>query len=184
MPLTTLFIGSASKPFTSTKCPSFCQPPTAALLESEVGGNVSTERYAYAGPEDRTRRVTSCTAVEREYDRASQAGIYFTMTLDRRTNGYDQNLCVLAKNSLIWIYTVFYAYTWPFKIIDNVVCYTPPQVSGGYYVFTLAVRVSVRPSALRFRSIAKVFINRFHSNFAYVFAPTMSRLGLLMGKFR
>ena len=96
-------------------------------------------------PDMRIKPATSCTTVKRGYDRASQVGIYFTMTLDRRTNGYDQDLCVLAKNSLIWIYTVFYAYTctWPFKIIDNVVYYTLPQVSGGYYVFTLAVRVSV-----------------------------------------
>ena len=72
----------------------------------------------------RIEPATSCTAVERGYDRASQAGIYFTMTLDRRTNGYDQDLCVLAKNRLVWIYTVFYAYTWTFKIIDNVVYYT------------------------------------------------------------
>ena len=81
-------------------------------------------------PDLRIEPATSCNAVERGYDRASQAGIYFTLTLDRRTNGYDQDLCVLAKNSLIWIYTVFNAYTWPFKIIDNVVYYTPPQVSG------------------------------------------------------
>ena len=111
-------------------------------------------------PDLRIKPATSCTAVERGYDRASQAGIYFTMTLDMRTNGYDQDLCVLAKNSLIWIYTVFYAYTWPFKIIDNVVYYAPPQVSGGVLCFHVgcpcvcpSVRSpSVRPSALRFRS--------------------------------
>ena len=74
-------------------------------------------------PDLRIEPATSCTEVERGYDRASQAGIYFTMTLDRRTNSYDRDLCVLAKNSLIWIYTVFHAYTWPFKIIDNVVYY-------------------------------------------------------------
>ena len=117
-------------------------------------------------PDLRIEPATSCTAVERGYDRASQAGIYFTMTLDRITNGYDQDLCVLAKNSLIWIYTVFCAYTWPFKIIDNVVYYTPPQVSGGVLCFHVgcpcvcpSVRPSVRslyvrPSVLRFRSIA------------------------------
>ena len=64
---------------------------------------------------------------------------------------------------------------------------------AGYYVLTLAVRVSVRPSvrspyvrpsALCFRSITKVFINEFHSNFAYIFVSRMSRLGLLMGKLR
>ena len=59
---------------------------------------------------------------------------------------------------------------------------------AGYYVFTLAIRVSVRMyvclSALRFRSITEVFINGFHSNFAYAFVPRMSHLGLLMGKFR
>ena len=33
----------------------------------------------------------------------AKPAIYFTMTLDRRTNGYDQDLCVLAENSLIWI---------------------------------------------------------------------------------
>ena len=67
--------------------------------------------------------------------------------------------CVfLAKNCLIWIYTVFYAYTWPFKIIDNMVYYTPPQVSGGVLCFhvgcpcvcpsvrSLYVRPSVRTS--------------------------------------
>ena len=60
-------------------------------------------------PDLRIEPATSCTTVERGYDRASQAGIYFTMTLDRRTNGYDQELCVLAKNylRLIWTYTVF-----------------------------------------------------------------------------
>ena len=58
-------------------------------------------------PDLRIEPATSCTAVERGYDRASQAGIYFTMILDRITNCYDQDLCVLAKNSLIWIYTVF-----------------------------------------------------------------------------
>ena len=58
-------------------------------------------------PDLRIEPATSCIAVERGYDRASQVGIYFTMTLDRRANGYDQDLCVLAKNSLIWIYTVF-----------------------------------------------------------------------------
>ena len=119
-------------------------------------------------PDLRIEPATSCTAVERGYDRASQAGIYFTMTLDRRTNGYDQDhdLCVSAKNSLIWIYTVFYAYTWPFKIIDNVVYYTPPQVSGGVLCFHVGcpcvcpsvhpslVCTYVRTSALRFRSIA------------------------------
>ena len=68
------------------------------------------------------------------------------MTLDRRTNGYDQDLCVLAKNRLIWIYAVFYAYTWAFKIIDNVVYYTPPQVSGGVLCFH--VGPSVRPSVI------------------------------------
>ena len=100
-------------------------------------------------PDLRIEPATSCTTVERGYDRASQAGIYFTMRLDRRTNGYDQNLCVLVKNSLIWIYTVFYAYTWPFKIIDNVVYYTPPQVSGGVLCFHVGcpcVCPSVRPS--------------------------------------
>ena len=64
---------------------------------------------------------------------------------------------------------------------------------AGYYVFTFAVRLSVRlsvhstyihPSALPFRSITSVFIHRFHSNFANAFVPTMSRSGLLMGKFR
>ena len=88
--------------------------------------------------------ATSCTAIERGYDRASQAGIYFTMTLDRRTNGYDQDWCVLAKNSLIWIYTIFMQ----FKISDNVVYYTPPQVSGGVLSLLLAVRVSVRLSVV------------------------------------
>ena len=58
-------------------------------------------------PDLRIEPAVSCTAIERGYDRASQAGIYFTMTLDRRTNGYDQNLCVLAKNSLIFLNTVF-----------------------------------------------------------------------------
>ena len=65
--------------------------------------------------------------------------------LDRRR---DQDLCVLAKNSLIWICTVFYAYTWPFKIIDNVVYYTPPQISGGVLCFHVGcpcVCPSVRP---------------------------------------
>ena len=52
-------------------------------------------------PDLRIEPATSSIAVERGYDRASQAGIYFTMTLDERTNGYDQYLCVLAKNSLI-----------------------------------------------------------------------------------
>ena len=99
--------------------------------------------------------ATSCTAVERGYDRASQTGIYFTMTLDRRTNGYDQDLCVLAKNSLIWIYNILYAYTWPFKISDNMVYNAPPKVSGGLLSLLLAVRVSVRPSVrIRFRSVA------------------------------
>ena len=105
-------------------------------------------------PDLRIEPATSCTAVERGYDRASQAGIYFTMTLDRRTNGYDQDLCVLAKNSLIWIYTVFYAIAWPFKIIDNVVYYTPPQVSGGVLCFHVGCpcvcpsvhRLYIRPS--------------------------------------
>ena len=86
-------------------------------------------------PDLRIEPATSCTAVERGYDRASQAGIYFTLTLDKRTNGYDQDLCALAKNSLIWIYTVFNAHTWPFKIIDNVVYYTPPLVSGRVLCF-------------------------------------------------
>ena len=40
----------------------------------------------------------------------------------------------------------FYAYIWPFKISDNVVSNTPPQVSGGLLSLLLAVRVSVRPS--------------------------------------
>ena len=108
-------------------------------------------------PDLRIEPATSCTAVERGYDRASQAGIYFTITLDRRTNGYDHDVCVLAEISLIWIYTVFYAYTYPFKIIDNVVYYTPPQVSDGVLCFhvgcpcvcpsvrSLYVRTSVRP---------------------------------------
>ena len=59
---------------------------------------------------------------------------------------------------------------------------------AGYYVFTLAIRVSVRlsvrPSGLCFRSITLVFIKGFHSNFAHALVPTMSSLGLLMGKFR
>ena len=117
MPLTTLFLDKV---------------PTAALLESEEGGNVSTQKDM---PDLRIEPATFCTAVERGYDRASQAGIYFTMTLNRRTNSYDQDLCVLSKNSLIWIYTVFYAYTWPFKVIDNVVYYIPPQVSGRVFCF-------------------------------------------------
>ena len=45
-------------------------------------------------PDMRIEPATSCTAVKRGYDRASQAGIYLTMTLDRRTNGYDQDLCI------------------------------------------------------------------------------------------
>ena len=62
---------------------------------------------------------------------------------------------------------------------------------AGDYVFTLAVRVPVcpsvssmyvHPSALRFCLITEVFINRFHSNIAYAFASTISRLGLLMGQ--
>ena len=99
-------------------------------------------------PDLRIEPAISCTEVERGYDRASEAGIYFTMTLDRITNGYDQDLCVLTKNSLIWIYTVFYACTWPFKIIDIVVYYIPPQVSGGVLYFHVGcpcVRPSVRP---------------------------------------
>ena len=52
---------------------------------------------------------------------------------------------------------------------------------AGYIVFTLAVRVSVR---LHFVSIRlQVFINRFHSNFAYAFVLTVSFLGLFLGKF-
>ena len=47
-------------------------------------------------PDLRIEPATACTAVERGYDRTSQAGIYFTMTLDRRTNGYDQDLCVFS----------------------------------------------------------------------------------------
>ena len=131
-------------------------------------------------PDLRIEPATSCTAVERGYDRASQAGVYFTMTLEKRTNGYDQDLCVLAKNSLIWIYTVFYAYTWPFRLStmwyiiprhnNNVVYYPPPQVSGGVLCFPVgcpcvcpSVRILyVRPSALHFRSIAEVFMNGFH----------------------
>ena len=70
-------------------------------------------------PDLRIEPATSCTAVERGYDRASQAGIYFTMTLDRRTNGYDQDLCVLAKKSLIWIYTVFMHIHSPVKLWGN-----------------------------------------------------------------
>ena len=60
-------------------------------------------------PDLRIEPATSCTAVERGYDRASQAGIYFTMALlwIGELIGYDQDLCVSAKNSLIWIYTVF-----------------------------------------------------------------------------
>ena len=62
----------------------------------------------------------------------------------------------------------------------------------GYYVFMLAVRVSVRPSVrpsivrtsvrTSFPFDNLVLINGFHSNFAYAFALTMSRLGLLMGE--
>ena len=32
------------------------------------------------------------------------------------------------------------------KIVKTKSFYTPPHVSGGFYVFTLIVRVSVRPS--------------------------------------
>ena len=74
--------------------------------------------------------------------------------------------------------------------------YTPPHVSGGVLCFHVgrpcvcpSVRPSVRsmyvrPSALRFRSITEVFVNGFHSNFAYAIVPTMSRLGSSIGKFR
>ena len=63
------------------------------------------------------------------------------------------------------------------------------KLVAGYHVFTLAVRVSVRPSvrslyvrpsALRFRSIAKVFINGFHSNFAGICTNNVS-LGSVNG---
>ena len=39
----------------------------------------------------------------------------------------------------------------------------------------------IRPSALRFRSITKVFINGFHSNFAYAFVLRIS-LGIVNGQ--
>ena len=45
----------------------------------------------------------------------------------------------------------FYAYTWPFKIIDTVVYYTLPQVSGGVLCFHVGcpcVCPSVRPSVV------------------------------------
>ena len=94
--------------------------------------------------DQRIEPATSCTAVERGYDRANQAGIYFTMTFDRRTNGYDQDLCVLAKKSLIWIYTVF------MHIHEH--SRLSPQVSGGVLCFYVgcpcvcpSVRTYVRP---------------------------------------
>ena len=42
----------------------------------------------------------------------------------------------------------------------------------------------VRPHALPFRSIIKVFMNGFHSNFSYAFVFRMLHLELLMGIFR
>ena len=42
----------------------------------------------------------------------------------------------------------------------------------------------VRPLALPFRSIIKVFRNGFHSNFSYAFVLRMLHLELLMGIFR
>ena len=79
----------------------------------------------------RIEPATSCTAVERGYDRASQPGIYFTMTLERRTNGYDQDLCVLAKNSLIWIYTFLCIYTAVERGYDRA------SQAGMYFTMTL-----------------------------------------------
>ena len=114
-------------------------------------------------PDLRIEPATSCTAVDHRYDHASQAGIYFTMTLDRRTNGYDQDLCVLAKNSLIWIYTVFMHKHGHSRLSTMWYIIPRHKLVAGYHVFTLAVRVSVRPSvvctyvclfALPFRSIA------------------------------
>ena len=97
-------------------------------------------------PDLRIEPATSCTAVERGYDRPSQAGIYITMTLDRRTNGYDQDLCVLAKNSLIWIYTVFMHIHGHSRLSTMWYIIPHHKLVTGYYVFTLAVRVSVRLS--------------------------------------
>ena len=118
-------------------------------------------------PDLRIEPATSCTTVERGYDRASQVGIYFTMTLDRRTNGYDHDLCVLAKNSLIWIYTVFMHIHGHSRLPTMWYIIPCHKLVAEYYVFTLAVRVSVRlsvrslyvcnsvrPSALRYRSTA------------------------------
>ena len=97
-------------------------------------------------PDLRIDPSTSCTAVERGYDRASQAGIYFTMTLDRITNGYDQDLCVLAKNSLIWIYTIFMHLHGHSRLSTLWYIISRNKLLAGYYIFTLAVRVSVRLS--------------------------------------
>ena len=99
-------------------------------------------------PDLRIEPATSCIAVEREYDRASQANIYFTMTLDRRTNGYDQDLCVLAKNSLIWIYTVFMHKHGHSRLSTMWYIIPRHKLVAGYYVFTLAVRVPVRLSVV------------------------------------
>ena len=145
MPLTTLFLDklpSLSPVLSAHLSASHRLPPYLSQRSEEMFPQKDM-------PDLRIEPATSCTAVERGYDRASQAGIYFTLPLGRTTNGYDQDLSVLAKYSLIWIYTDFYAYTWPFKIIDNVVYYTPPQVSGwvlwGYMAgYMAAVFPSVR----------------------------------------
>ena len=96
----------------------------------------------------RIEPATSCTAVESGYDRANQAGIYSTITLDRRTNGYDRDLCVLAKNSLIWIYNVFMHIHGHSRLSTMWYIIPRHKLVAGYYVFTLAVRVSVRLSVV------------------------------------
>ena len=64
-------------------------------------------------------------------------------------------------------------------------------VTGVYYVFRFAIRVSDQPSVCHIYispgisssfcfvfSITEMFINRFHSNFEYAFLSRLSRLGL------
>ena len=61
---------------------------------------------------------------------------------------------------------------------------------AGYYVFTLAVHLSVHPfvrpsvvrTSVRLHFVSVRFINGFHSKFAYAFVSTMSGWRLFMGK--
>ena len=68
-----------------------------------------------------------------------------------------------------------------YTALCGAIFHTPPQKSGGVLCYTLSTSLSVRPSALRFRTLTWVVFDRVCSDFAWTLISGRSGLGLQMG---